>query len=208
MVIRISTHVGSFASLCSLLFLFRPTTAPWTVFQGMWLGLAILLLLGAVAHEVRESRASGRLSLGTDAEIRDYMFKWISRGGRVAIFSRDMSWVRDEEMMELLREKARRDELTICLPGEIFLADELRRCGARVCLYPQLRYTPQSRFTIINKDRMDSKVAVGRRIKDKHVIEEFSLGEHPVFSVANDLVEVVIGFNGLTTGVQGWGRAR
>ncbi|MCI0562065.1 MAG: hypothetical protein MN733_26555, partial [Nitrososphaera sp.] len=92
------------------------------------------------------------------------------------------------------------NELTICLPDRIALADELEREGARVCLYPRLGYTPQSRFTIINKDRMDSQVAVGRRIRDKHVIEEFSLGEHPVFSVANDLVEVISRLTGSQRG--------
>ncbi|MBA7716071.1 hypothetical protein ES703_125132 [subsurface metagenome] len=123
------------------------------------------------------------------------MYKWISGGGRVEILSHDMSWVSDEEMKELLRSKARKDELCLCLPKEIPLSEELKKEGAQIYTYSELKYVPQSRFTIINSGRMDSQVAVGRRSGEKHVIEEFSIGKHPIFSVANDLVNLIIQFD-------------
>src|SRR5207249_10642646 len=116
----------------------------------------------------------------------------ISRGGRVAIFSRDMSWVQDDEMRTLLGAKAHKNELHICLPQRIPLCDDLERQGAHIHVYPQLNYTPLSRFTIINKSRSDAHLAVGRAIEGKHLIEEFSLGEHPAFFIADDLIEVVM----------------
>ncbi|MGH7164128.1 MAG: hypothetical protein ACREIS_01225, partial [Nitrospiraceae bacterium] len=129
----------------------------------------MILFIIAITLEIRQWARSRPISLLTDAEIKDYMYKWISRGGRVAIFSRDLSWAVGPEIRTLLSEKARRNELRVCLPENIpsvaGLVNELERAGAEVCLYPELHYTPHSRFTIINKDRMDAQVAVGRRIK-------------------------------------------
>jgi hypothetical protein len=70
-----------------------------------------------------------------------------------------MSWAEDEEMKELLRSKAQRDELYLFLPNKKLISDELEQRGAKVNIYPELEYIPQSRFTIINKDRMDAEVA-------------------------------------------------
>jgi hypothetical protein len=124
-------------------------------------------------------------------EINDYMYDWISKGGRVVIFTRDMSWASDPRIKELLYHKAAREELSICVPKKIPLTNELQKHGAQILSYESLGYIPQSRFTIINKDRMDANLAVGHRIKDDHVVEEFSIGAHPFFSVANDLVEII-----------------
>jgi len=146
----------------------------------------------ALYFQITEYVAHRPIILKTAQQIRDYMFRWISRGGRVAIFSRDMSWVEDDEMKDLLRAKARRDELHICLPTRILLSDDLQKEGAHIHVYPQLNYTPLSRFTIINKGRSDAQLAVGRAIEGKHLIEEFSLGEHPAFFIADDLIEVVM----------------
>jgi hypothetical protein len=195
MIVRILTIIGSFASLFGLFFMIRPPGQSLTALQGILLGVAICLLIAAIILEIRDFYRKKPLFLSDESQIRDYMYKWISRGGRVAIFSHDMSWVRDEEMKELLRSKARRNELCICLPKKIPLAEELEREGTQICVYPELRYTPQSRFTIINKGRMDAQVAIGRRFGNRHMIQEFSVGQHPVFSIANDLTEIIIQFN-------------
>lgn len=195
MILRILPMLGSFASLAGLIVMIRPAGQPFTVWQGIVLGVAICLFAGAITLEIRSSLRSKPLSLADETQIRDYMYRWISRGGRVAIFSRDMSWVRDEEMKEMLLSKAHRNELCICLPHKIPLVEELAGEGAEVCVYPELEYVPKSRFTIINRERADAQVAVGRRSEGKHVIQEFAVGDHPFSSVANDLVEVIVRFD-------------
>lgn len=47
--------------------------------------------------------------------ILKFMYKWIKYGGKVAICTRDMSWI-DFKMKKLLLSKAEEDELIICLP--------------------------------------------------------------------------------------------
>lgn len=194
-VIQLIVTICSFASLFGLVFMLKPLGEPLTALQGGLLGVGICLLIAVIVLQILNYLKAKPKSMAKESQIRDYMHKWISRGGRVTILSHDMSWVRDEDMRELLRSKAGRNELDLCLPKEIELSEELRQEGAQVHTFPELGYVPESRFTIINKGRMDAQVAVGRRLKGKHMIEEFSMGEHPIFSVANDLVNLIIHFD-------------
>ena len=123
--------------------------------------------------------------------IRKYLFDWIKSGGRVAIWTRDMSWVDDEDMKQMLRGKAQARELILCLPKEIDKSDDLKQHGAEVFAYGTLE-APESRFTIINYGQAGSRVAMGRRRDSLHIIQEFSgADEHPAFYMARDLVRLV-----------------
>jgi hypothetical protein len=125
------------------------------------------------------------------------MHEWIEHGGRVAIWTRDMSWAQNPETRRLLTEKARRNELILCLPELNELASELTRAGAEVCAYgASLLESPSSRFTIAFLGRDGSRVAVGRAQGDAHVIDEFSVGGHPAFHLAADLVTLVRALQG------------
>jgi hypothetical protein len=149
---------------------------------------------------VLEIRALSKIkvySLSDEKGIRDYMYKWISHGGSALIFSRDMSWVRDQDMKDMLYAKARSRELSICLPKHIQLSEELEKQGARVYIYPELDHIPQSRFTIANHTSGDARIAVGRRLANNHLIEEFSAGDHPAFYIGKDLIECIVKLNKL-----------
>lgn len=120
-------------------------------------------------------------------EIRDFMLGWIEGGGRVAIFTRDMSWAQDcKKTMALLRKKASRGELVVCCPKKIELLNSVP--GAEVHVYDKARFTPRARFTIVRYENNEARVAVGRKIGRDHVIDEYAPGDHPAFSMAEDLV--------------------
>ena len=195
MLVRLLSVLGSVASLLSLVFVFHPTGQTYTVGEGVLLGIGIVLSIVAVISEFWSYFHTGPRFYTTKRKIRDYMYRWILHGGKVCIFSNNLSWVDDEEMKSMLRDKARRGDLTLCLPDKIPLCEELEKEGGKILTYPRLKLVPQSRFTIINEGRMDSQVAVGRRIKEKHCIEKFAVGEHPVFALAMDLVEVIASYN-------------
>jgi hypothetical protein len=128
-------------------------------------------------------------------KIQKYMYNWIENGGKVAILSNDMSWVVNDNMKNMLHVKARNNELDLYLPKEIPLSRELKESGAIVHTFQEIEYIPESRFTIINRGRMDAQVAVGRSKGQIHTIEEFSQGQHPVFHIANDLINILSKFN-------------
>ena len=122
--------------------------------------------------------------------IRSYLMRWIKNGGRVAIWTRDMSWAEDAEMNEMLRSKAQSRELIICLPDDTETTENLRNHGADVIAYGSWD-SPLTSFTIANYGRAGSRVAVGRRKGNLHVIQEFSAEEHSAFDMARDLVTLV-----------------
>jgi hypothetical protein len=191
MIVRLLSVLGSSASLLSLVFVFHPPGKNFSASEGMLLGIGILLTCVAVALEIRDYFANRPRVLKSKDKVQDYMFQWIDNGGKVCIFSNDLSWVEDNDMIAMLKRKAAKDELQVCVPVLIPIAQQLKEAGATILTYSPLKVVPQSRFTIINFGRMDAQVAVGRRIDGKHVVEEFGAGDHPVFAVASDLIEIV-----------------
>ena len=123
------------------------------------------------------------------------MYKWIKNGGRVAIWTRDMSWAKDGKIRSLLRTKSGDGELVVCISKPTDLTAELGSLGAEIYFYGDHMQTPESRFTIANFRVAGSSVAVGRPDGRWHIIEEFQAGHHPAFHMAFDLVRTVMNLN-------------
>jgi hypothetical protein len=180
--------IGSVASIAGLAAFIRPTGYVLTARDGGLIGLAAVLIVLACYVRVNEYVERRPIILKSKKAIRDYMYAWISQSGRVVIFTRDLTWVEDAEMQDMLRIKAKKSELSVCLPKKVALSEELRELGASIYTYPELDLTPTSRFTIINLGSHDARVAIGHRRKGRHYIHEASAGEDPLFAIANDLV--------------------
>jgi hypothetical protein len=192
MIKNILSQIGSIASLCGLIFTLKTQNETFSGWQWFLVFISILLFLISIYLIVSEYLSNKPKVYTKKSDIRDYMYNWIKNGGRVVIFTRDMSWVNDDAMKNLLRNKSRSKECIICMPKKIDKVVEFEKEGATVIEYPSLDYTPLSRFTIINYGRDDAKIAVGKSIESgKHLIEEFGNGEHPYFQVANDLVRIL-----------------
>ncbi len=183
---------GTVASLIGLLVVFLPSPKdlPWWVIALLTVAaffLVALVVLEFVAHRGR------RVYAKNDAEgIRKYMHDWIEHGGRVAIWTRDMSWAKNAETRRLLQQKAEQNELILCLPEPNSLATDLASAGAELCTYgSQFLESPASRFTIVFFGRDGARVATGRAHGDSHVIDEFDARGHPAFYLAEDLIALV-----------------
>lgn len=183
---------ASLASLAGLLMMFLPSPKelPWwaiSLLVSAVIFFFVLVVLEFVAHRGRRVYAK----IDT-AGIKRYMHSWIEHGGRVAIWTRDMSWADNADTRKLLREKAARRELILCLPKQNELAAELAAAGAEVCAYGANHLeSPAARFTIIFFGRDGARVAVGRADGDTHIIDEFNAGGHPAFYLAEDLIALV-----------------
>lgn len=190
-ILSVVSIVGAFASVCGVLIplLILPQNTPWWAIA--LIGLFVLLTVSAVIWSLKPDAATHRYRIDDQAGIRNYLYRWIEHGGRVAIWTRDMSWADDDKVAQLLRRKAERGELIICLPREIPKSDELKQSGAEVFAYGASQ-APDSRFTIVNYEQAGSRVAVGRRSDNRHIIQEFAAAdEHPAFYMAYDLVRMV-----------------
>ena len=181
--------LGSSASIFALFLNFAPNIQliPW------W-GVALLALAvffaGVLAILELFERPHRRIFRKDDANgILNYMHDWIRHGGRVAIWTRDMSWANNDRTKQLLELKAQRQELIIFMPSPNPLAQRLSKFGAEVIYYGLGRLDPPaSRFTITNYGRDGGSVAVGRARGDTHVIDEFYDGVHPAYHIASDLI--------------------
>jgi hypothetical protein len=146
--------VASFASIVGLLVAFLPSMRrlPWWAITLLIVSaFAFIVLVGLEFADSRGRHVYAKI----DAQgIRKYMHRWITHGGRVAIWTRDMSWAQNPETRRLLREKALRNELILCLPAVSPLAAELAEAGAEVCAYgaphcsKPLRHASQSSFSV------------------------------------------------------------
>jgi hypothetical protein len=125
-------------------------------------------------------------------KARKYMQNWIMRTDRVAIFSRDLSWV-DDTIKKLLEDKAIKNELIICVPKHTDLTQELKRKNAKILTYDVLNYEPQSRFTIAGYGKGGACVAIAHTSAQYHIIEEYAGNEHPAYCMAMDIVEILKG---------------
>lgn len=185
---------ASLASLVGLLVMFLPSpkNLPWWAIALLVSAIFFFILL--VVLELLTHRGSRAYAKNDTEGIRRHMHNWIEHGGRVAIWTRDMSWAHNEETHELLRQKAKRGELILCLPEPNDLSIELEKAGAEVCAYGASRLeSPASRFTIVFFGRDGSRVAVGRAHGDTHIIDTFDVGGHPAFYLAKDLIALVRG---------------
>jgi hypothetical protein len=183
---------GSVASLVGVLLWFLPQQSKIPLWAKALLVLSALLFIGLVWLELRANRGRRLFATSDKDGIKKYMHQWIEHGGRVAIWTRDMSWVDNDDTRNLLKRKAERGELILCLPTQNGFTRELQEAGAQICAYGSDRLeSPASRFTISFFGRHGARVAVGHAEGDTHVIDEFSAGSHPAFYLAQDLVDVI-----------------
>ncbi len=187
--LRLLAIAGSYISLLGLV----PV-----VHEGKWsslmIGLAVLFLLLTIGLLVLEFKARPPQTVYAkedSAGIRAYMEQWIAKGGRVAIWSRDLTWANTPSVKDRLLEKAHNNELVLCVPQATPLSNELSNAGAEVRVYAAGNYAPASRFTIIDFGKQGARVAVGRAQGDFHIIDEFDATTHPAFYLAQDLVDLV-----------------
>jgi hypothetical protein len=195
LILELLGLAGSVASLIGLYWTTRPPNYEYGLKDGLLLFVSVGLAFAVATMRLRDYMTGRPITLRSDREIRDYMYRWLSRGTRVMIFSHDLTWVNDEEMRDLLRGKARRGELSVCLKECIPFSNEVSSLGAKVFTYGELNYTPASRFTIINHGRYDAHVAIGRGRKGEHIVREIASGQDPLFALANDLTEIVMRLN-------------
>ena len=131
---RLLGSIGSFLSLLALLITVEPKSGltGWEIAglttACLLIALYTVLDVGSyLKNRPRRYRRGGRQR----QRIRSFMQHWIQAGGRVAIFSNDLTWVDSSRIKELLQAKAKSDELTIVTPRPTQVTVELAKAGAQ-----------------------------------------------------------------------------
>ncbi|MFI6216130.1 hypothetical protein ACIBCD_29400 [Nocardia brasiliensis] len=191
LLVKIVSILVALTASIKLVFSLKPADQGLSSWNIVLLTLAIGFSVLAISVECFDYWDSRPKRYSDAGQIRDHMFDLIKDGGRVSVFTRDLSWVDDTQMMDMLRSKAEGDNLTLVMPKRISKSEELQKAGAFVIYYGS-HYTIKSRFTICNMDRVDSTVSIGRRSGKKHVIEKYEQKDgHPAYALAQDLAGVL-----------------
>ncbi|MFF2480446.1 hypothetical protein [Paenibacillus sp. NPDC058071] len=192
MLLRIYSQLGTLASLIGVIFLLPKKsgegTSVWIIIFSV---VAVIAFIISIFLEIKLHQKLTGKKVGGTRNIRDYMYDWISKPGVAFIFTRDLSWVNDDEMKEMLRRKANNNELHICMADRNSIASELENSGAKIYTYSSLNYTLKSRFTFMNIDRADCRVAIGKEINGVRYVEELTSSNAPHYWVLNDLMEIL-----------------
>jgi len=192
LVVRIITALASFASLAGFILLGSDGWNDIGPKRWLLLAVAVVALALNLVLEIRAYRQGRARIVQTGEAIQRYMAKLLKDGGRVAIFSRDMTWADNATMRNLLLGKARQGEMTIVVPRMIQIVEDLRAEGADVYTYENLDYSLRSRFTLVQRGTAVPRVAVGRPNGESEVrVEEFSDRTDPVVTLAEDMLEVL-----------------
>lgn len=195
-------HLGTLASLVGIILLLNGMEKPPLFLMGVLISLSVIMFILSIIFEIKTIKKPG-LYCENEKEINDYMINWIQKGGRVIVFTRDMSWAQhDITVKDMLLRKSKNNELSIILAEKSEFISELEENGANIYTYGELNYTPTSRFTIVKRGRIDSKVAIGTEKDGKHYIEEFSQNDGYQFPIANDLANILIHYNNLMRGLK------
>ena len=191
LVLPLMAIIGSVGSVLGLVFPLLNQTDHIEWWMIALLVIFALLTLLSIFILLRTRRGCRAYAVDDRSGIRDYMRQWLEDGRRSAIWTRDMSWAEHSDIEDLLARKAISNDLIICLPQGTELTDRLKQSGAEVFLYGALG-SPATSFTIVNYERDGSRVAVGSRRGDVHLIQEFVADDSPVFHMAEDIVRLAM----------------
>lgn len=156
---------------------------------------ACFFALDAVRAFMYRPKVFDRTTEAGKQQIANYLVSQLESSGSVAIFSKDLTWVRKGSSAEsLLIRKAQAKELTLFVEHEMDLTKTLRYHGANVRVYGVLRrkgYNPKSRFTILDYRTSGTRVMVGIPSNSKHLIKHYGADDLEVVDLAKDFIELL-----------------
>lgn len=127
-----------------------------------------------------------------DPKISIYLCEQLKKAGRVAIFSRDISWVASgSEAEKLLLQKANSKELVLFVQTTTSIAQKLANTGAEVRTYQKFSgYKPKSRFTVLDYEKTGSRVLIGYPSNGEHLIDEFNDSDKAIVDLVETFVQL------------------
>ncbi|UTX52076.1 hypothetical protein [Leucobacter aridicollis] len=159
---------------------------------GLILGTLALAIVAAIWEIVGATRGRPHKYKGRrrDEKILKYMTRLLSSEEQCVMSSNDLSWVKGKARTALFT-KAKKESLTLLMPKPTQLSQELEKQGATAFYYGDDDYKFRSRFTLVNPDRSDARVAIGYGTSDAHVIRVIQTKDDPAIHLVEDLFSLL-----------------
>ena len=169
--------------------------------HALWINIGLILSAGygAVFFALdtlrafkERPRSFDRSSEDGTSAISDYLIEQLSCSGRVAVFSRDLTWVKRGSSAEaIFLNKSQANELTLFIKTETDVTRFLKTQGADVRIYSGKSFNPKSRFTILNYQNSGSRVMVGAPSGNRHIIKHYGSEDPEIVDLATDFVALL-----------------
>lgn len=187
----LSRLIGAVGTLITGWYVIDPTKQPIfeVILLVVILGFVALIMFYDAWNVFRHLRKTYKQN---SPRITADLCEKIKEAGRIAIFSRDISWVTPgNEAEELLMKKAKSGELVLFVQSNTRVAQKLADAGADVKTYEEFSgYKPKARFTILDYEKTGSRVLIGYPSNGYHVIKEFNDSDRAIV----DLIETFVQF--------------
>lgn len=134
-------------------------------------------------------------------KIAEYLNKKISNSQKVAIFSRDLTWVvKGSPQYNTLEKKSKNRELILFLEKDTDCSQYFASLGAEVKKYntrSSRGYNPKIRFTILNFELSGKQALIGfKNEQGKHIIRLVNFKEHPeILDIMDDYISFLRSFS-------------
>ena len=148
-----------------------------------WTGLVAVLVITVVYICVQVAayrRESKKVHIhSTEEKVNQYLYDWLKKSGHTVIFTRDFSWARcTDKMWALLKSKAEKKNLIVCLKEQTADTDALEKEGAEIYVHDVDNL--QSRFIIANYGTTSPRITVGsKNDKGSFVNEQYNMQSSP-----------------------------
>lgn len=164
----------------------------WSFFQGKdysavyWLivaavvGTVVLYICIQVAVYRRGMNAAKKVYVhSTENNAHEYLYDWLKKSGHTVIFTRDFSWAHcTDKMWELLKSKAKKNNLIVCLKKQTADTDALKQEGAEIYVHDVDGL--QSRFIIAGYRTRSPRITVGsKNDRGSFVNEQYNMQSSP-----------------------------
>ncbi|MGZ0018114.1 hypothetical protein [Nitrosomonas sp. wSCUT-2] len=154
--------------------------------------LIILIVVSYLIFDIKHEYLDRKRYESNDPKIAVFLCEQLKRAGRVAIFSRDISWVTPgSEAEKLLLQKAKSNELVLFVQTTTSIAQKLANEGAEVRTYQKFSgYKPKSRFTVLDYEKTGSRVLIGYSSNGEHLIDEFNDSNKAIVDLVETFVQL------------------
>lgn len=148
-----------------------------------WMGLVVVLavtILYICVQVAAYRKESKKIRIHpTEEKVNQYLYDWLKKSGHTVIFTRDFSWVRcTDKMWELLKSKAKKNNLIVCLKKQTADTDALKQEGAEIYVHDVDGL--QSRFIIAGYRTRSPRITVGsKNDRGSFVNEQYNMQSSP-----------------------------
>jgi hypothetical protein len=154
-----------------------------------WATSAILALSAVTVAAVRyawlDEKKHGPLMVKSPHDLLPENKKWLAESGHMVIVTRDMSWILDEALNELVSAKAANGDLTIVAARRTAAFQAWEALGATIALEPQ---PPSVRFAVLRHGTSDARVLITRQRRGAVEVREYTPDDFPVYGLCMDIL--------------------